>query len=32
MVLNENVYAQVRQAVLDKLGKNAVDLVKGIEI
>ncbi|KAI0325092.1 hypothetical protein GY45DRAFT_289891 [Cubamyces sp. BRFM 1775] len=32
MVLNENVYAQVRQAVLDKLGKNAVDLVLGIEI
>ena len=32
MVLNENVYGQVRQAVLDKLGRNAIDLVLGIEI
>ncbi|KAI0706866.1 hypothetical protein C8T65DRAFT_220048 [Cerioporus squamosus] len=32
MVLNDEVYSKVRQAVLDKLGKNAVDLVAGIEI
>ncbi|KAI0654663.1 hypothetical protein C8Q70DRAFT_512006 [Cubamyces menziesii] len=32
MVLNENVYAQVRAAVLEKLGVNAKTLVLGIEI
>ncbi|KAI0326057.1 hypothetical protein GY45DRAFT_1437960 [Cubamyces sp. BRFM 1775] len=32
MVLNENVYAQVRTMVLKKLGDNAVTLVKEIEI
>ena len=32
MVLNENVYAQVRQAVLDKLGVNVWGNVVHIEI
>ncbi|KAH9888071.1 hypothetical protein C8Q73DRAFT_794495 [Cubamyces lactineus] len=32
MVLNDDVYGQVRQAVLDKLGANAVSLVDSIDI
>ena len=32
MVLNDGVYGQVRQAVLDKLGSNAVSLVDSIVI
>ncbi|RPD54392.1 hypothetical protein L226DRAFT_541164 [Lentinus tigrinus ALCF2SS1-7] len=32
MLLNEDVYSQVRQSVLDKLGDNAKDLVDNIEL
>ena len=32
MILNENVYSKVRTMVLEKLGANAVTLVKEIEI
>lgn len=31
-ILNEQVYAQVREAVVEKLGDNALDVVAGIEI
>lgn len=31
-VLNEQVYAKVRQAVIDKLGQNAEDFIEGLEI
>ena len=32
MVLDEDVYSQVREAVLEKLGSNAVNLVDDITI
>lgn len=32
VVLNENVYATVRQSVLKKLGKNAEDFIDGLDI